>query len=117
MWDKKKEIVEMAQLINNDYLRMWTEQHDQFMMKRKEKYLTMPSQHQFPIYRKVVKVAEPKPMVYVTSKKYANVKSKVFNFFEKPKDDKPQWISTVHFIISIKITKKNERPRVFIRKT
>lgn len=96
-WDKKKQLVEMPQLMNNDYLRLWTEQHDEFMVKRKEKYLSKPSKSQFPIYRKVIKIAEPKPIAYVTSKKYANVKSKVFNFIEQIKSVKSQWNSFTYF--------------------
>lgn len=70
---------DMTKLMNYTYYRQWRNELDAFMEKRNSR--TNPPKSNFPIYRNTVKLPEPKEKPIVTSKKYANVKAKVFNFF------------------------------------
>ena len=80
---------DMTTLMNNGYYRLYQEEHDAFMMKRKARFNPPPKV--FPIYRKIVKLPEQPEKPIVPNKKYANVKSKVFNFYLMHKNENKQW--------------------------
>lgn len=80
---------DMTTLMNYGYLRRYQEEHDAFMMKRKARFDPPPKV--FPIYRKIVKLPEQPEKPIVPNKKYANVKSKVFNFYLAHKNEHKQW--------------------------
>lgn len=68
--------VNINRLLNGDYHRMWKEEHDAYLTNRNSKI--KPPKRDFPIYRKPIQVPE-EPKKASRSKKYANVKSKVFD--------------------------------------
>lgn len=74
---EKENTVNIDRLLNWDYYRMWKEEHDAYLSHRNSKI--KPPKKDFPIYRKPAKVPE-EPKKPSSNKKYANVKSKVFNF-------------------------------------
>lgn len=74
---EKDVAVNINSLLNWDYYRIWKEEHDIYITDRNSK--VTPPKKNFPIYRKPIKVPD-EPKKPMPSKKYANVKSKVFNF-------------------------------------
>lgn len=75
-YDKERLAVNINCLLNFDYYRMWKEEHDAYLTIRNSK--VVPPKRNFPIYRKPVPIPE-EPKKPSRSKKYANVKSKVYN--------------------------------------
>lgn len=75
--------VDMNRLYHFDYHRIWTKEHDEYLMKRNLKFDT--PKKQFPIYRKIVKSQSEikSDLSKKTNKKYAHVKPKVKTFFSK----------------------------------
>lgn len=70
---------DITTLLNYGYYRQYHKEHDAFMMIRKSRFNPPPKK--FPIYRKIVKLPEKEEKPIVPNKKYANIKSKVFNIF------------------------------------
>lgn len=81
---EKDKRVDIRHLYHCEYHRLWTKEHDEYLMKRKLKF-EKATKKQFPIYRKAAKMpTEVKPdLTKKTNKKYANVKAKVKTFFPK----------------------------------
>lgn len=73
----KKETPNITSLLNWDYYRQWKEELDEFLSERKERYT--PPKKTFPIYRKIIKVVKKPEKLIVPNKKYADVKSRVFD--------------------------------------
>lgn len=82
---EKERHVDMHRLYHFDYHRIWTQEHDEYVTKRKLKF-DVPKKS-FPIYRKTVKkpAEHQTDMTKKTNKLYANVKPKVKTFFTKNK--------------------------------